>query len=170
MPIMILVTDSKGLSTFVFAGDIPDRAETTSAAQLKGWMAKAEVQHVLRMLTRSLDMNDLWISPKHAVKVQPFPVPRGDCAYEKSGNLCFYAGPRDKSSSNMMMVLSAFPSAITPRKYGKGILKMEGGRGGLVKGDVTWDVVNVTPLDDKRVRNWDTTVPKALGIREKQIF
>jgi len=166
------VTDSKGLSTFVFAGAMPagSSVDTKRGEQLQGWLTKAEVQHVLLMLNRSPDVPDIWLSPKHTRSVRPFAVLRGECVYEKSGDLCFYAGARDKKAGNLMMILSRFPSALAPRRYGKGVLKMSGGRGGLTKGNLTWDLVEVNNDGNERLGNWDTIVSKALGAAVKGMF
>lgn len=151
MSIVILVTDSTGFSTFLFAGALPrgSKIKTTSAAQLKGWIARAEVHRVLLQLNRDPDEPDVWISPKSVRMVQPFAVDKGDCLFDKSGKLTFFSGPRDKKSSNVLLVLAKFPSSLSRHKYGTGTLKA-GGTGGLSSGDVDWEIVAVDePMGDR---------------------
>ncbi|HLK69537.1 MAG TPA: hypothetical protein VKU19_39175 [Bryobacteraceae bacterium] len=169
--IVIMVTDNRGLSTFVVTGALPRGSgiEPTKATQLQGWLARPEIYRALRQLNRSPDVPGIWISRKSVRKAKPFAVAEGECSFEKSGNLCFYLGARNKSSDNVLMVLSNFPPALATRKYGTGKIN-SGGGAELVSGPVEWDLVAVNSPIEERVGDLDKVVGKAPPQGSKSSF
>jgi hypothetical protein len=96
-----------------------------------------------------LDVPEIWISRKSVRQVRPFAFAEGDCSFEKSGNLCFYAGARNKNSDNVVMVLSHFPQILATRKFGVGKINTRAGAE-LASGPVEWDLVSVnSPIEDR---------------------
>jgi len=157
MSVTIIVTDSKGNSTFLTAGHLPQGSgvKPTKAVHLTGWIASAQVFRALLRLTRSAEEKDIWISPRDTDSIQPFGIDRGECVYN-TGSLFCYSGSRGGSGKgDVLLVLWGFPATLQARKRGDGRLNAGPSPGGLTAGDLMWDIVAVnTPVED-RVGNWD---------------
>jgi hypothetical protein len=151
-----MITDSKGMSAFLITGAAPrgSAVKPVNTAQLGAWIAQKQVFHALLRLTRNPDERDIWVSWKHVRTIQPFGIDEGECLYDTK-SLFSYAGKRGKDSGNVLMVLWSFPEKLQARKRGHGRLNPGPAAGGLVDGDITWDIVAVNSPVEDRVGDWD---------------
>jgi hypothetical protein len=141
MSMTIMITDSRGLSSFVRIGAAPqgNEAAVVSAAELKVWSTKAMTFRALRRLTRRADEPDIAFTVKDLKKVHPFGAESGDCLFEERARLCF--SPAD--SNELMVVLSNFPVGLAARRSGKGRVIAGKRRGSLVPGEIDWEIIAV---------------------------
>jgi len=140
----ILITDSNGLSTIIGVGRLPRSSGSpplTAASQINGWRTPNKVLRVLRRLTRGTGSTvaDSSERPGHA-----FSVREGGCLFNTGSLFCF-AGPRNASGTNVLMVLWQFPASLTGRRSiilrRVGRLLVTSAASTLAAGDITWDII-----------------------------